>query len=340
MATNIRRICFDKILPQDLSRAIPFMTIDTGRTRAISPIGKLWINGSTLRIRFLGGTQQQHDMVRRYAPQWTQYANLNFDFGNVVDAEIRIAFEDDGAWSYIGTDAKGIHVSQPTMNFGWLDEAVVLHEFGHAIGLGHEHQNPDGGIKWNEPVVIRDLSGPPNRWDIATIRHNVLHKYSHDQVNGTDFDPKSIMLYSFPVEWTLDGFHSESNLKLSDTDESFVASAVMYPGRGTSPQVVELNVTEIQATAASIGQAGEEDLFSFRARTAGRYTIETEGETDLMMKLFGPDSQTQLITEDDDSGQGYNPRITVDLVSGEYFVQIRHYNRTSGTGAYGVKVYK
>jgi hypothetical protein len=333
-------MCYDKILPQDLRRAIPFMNIGAGRTRAISPIGKLWINGSTLRIRFLGGTQQQHDMVRRYAPQWAQYANLNFDFGNAVDAEIRIAFEDDGAWSYIGTDAKGIHVSQPTMNFGWLDEAVVLHEFGHAIGLGHEHQNPDGGIKWNEPVVIRDLSGPPNRWDIATIRHNVLNKYSHDQINGTDFDPKSIMLYSFPVEWTLDGFHSEPNLKLSDTDEAFVASAVMYPGRGTSPRVVELAVTEIQATAASIGQAGEEDLFTFKARTAGRYTIETEGETDLIMKLFGPDSQTQLITEDDDSGQGYNPRITVELVPGEYYVQIRHYNRTSGTGAYGVKVYK
>src|SRR5688572_7313694 len=105
MATNIRRMCFDKILPQDLRRAIPFMTIDAGRTRAISPIGKLWVNGSTLRIRFLGGTSQQHDLVRRYAPQWTQYANLNFDFGNAVDAEIRIAFEDDGAWSYIGTDA-------------------------------------------------------------------------------------------------------------------------------------------------------------------------------------------------------------------------------------------
>jgi hypothetical protein len=58
------------------------------------------------------------------------------------------------------------------------------------------------------------------------------------------------------------------------------------------------------------------------------------------MKLFGPDSQTQLITEDDDNGQGYNPRITADLVPGKYFVQVRHYNRASGTGAYGIKVYK
>ena len=70
------------------------------------------------------------------------------------------------------------------MNFGWLDEAVVLHEFGHAIGLAHEHQNPDKGIKWNEDAVIRDLSGPPNNWDVATIRHNVLNKYAHDQING------------------------------------------------------------------------------------------------------------------------------------------------------------
>jgi hypothetical protein len=340
MATTIQRICFDKVLPQDLRRAIPFMSIGDGRTRAISPIGKLWVNGSTLRVGFLGGTQQQRDVVRRYAPQWTQHANLQFDFNNTVDAEIRIAFENDGAWSYIGTDAQGIHASRPTMNFGWLDEAVVLHEFGHAIGLGHEHQNPDGGIKWNEPVVIRDLSGPPNNWPIATIRHNVLNKYSHDQINGTDFDRQSIMLYSFPAAWTLDGFHSEPNLTLSAMDRAFVASTQMYPGRGTTAQAVEIAVTEIRATQASIGQAGEEDLFTFTASTAGRYTVETEGETDLMMKLFGPDSQTQLITEDDDSGQGYNPQITVDLVPGKYFVQVRHYNRTSGTGAYGIKVYK
>ena len=183
--STIKKICFDKILAKDLHRAIPFASIGRGRTRALSPIGKLWPNGSVLQIRFMGGTTAQHDIVKQYAPLWTEHANLNFDFNNAPNADIRIAFADDGAWSYIGTDAKGIHVSQPTMNFGWLDEAVVLHEFGHAIGLGHEHQNPDGGIQWNEDNVICDLSGPPNTWDIATIRHNVLSKYTHDQINGT-----------------------------------------------------------------------------------------------------------------------------------------------------------
>ena len=27
---------------------------------------------------------------------------------------------------------------------------TVLHETGHALGLGHEHQNPNGNIEWND----------------------------------------------------------------------------------------------------------------------------------------------------------------------------------------------
>ena len=336
-----KKICFDRVLPRDLRRAIPFRSLPGPgrRTRAISPLGKLWINGSTLHVRFLGGSTTQQDVVKQFAPRWTDYANLHLEFGAAADAEIRIAFADDGAWSYVGTDARGIPASQPTMNFGWLDEAVVLHEFGHAIGLAHEHQNPDGGIQWNEAAVIRDLSGPPNNWDEATIRHNVITKYSHDQVNGTDFDAQSIMLYSFPAEWTLNGFHTEPNSKLSLVDQAFVAGSKMYPGR-SAPSEIELPVTEIQGTAASIGQAGEEDLYTFQASHPGRYTIETSGPTDLVMKLFGPESRTMLVAEDDDSGQGSNALIMADLAPGKYFLQVRHYNQAGGTGAYTVKIYR
>lgn len=337
--SNIKKICYDKILPRDLKRAIPFMAFGPGgRSRAIAPIGKMWINGSTLSIRFIGGTADQHNTVKQFAPKWTEHANLSFDFNDQPDADIRIAFADDGAWSYVGTDAKSISVNRPTMNFGWLDEAVVLHEFGHSIGLAHEHQNPDGGIQWNEAAVIRDLSGPPNDWDLDTIRHNVLNKYTHDQINGTEFDVKSIMLYSFPAEWTVDGFHSAPNNTLSGIDKAFVASAVMYPGKISA--VVELPVAEIKAFEATIGQPGEEDLFTFTARSTGTYTMETEGQTDLVMKLFGPDNQTQLVAEDDDGGNGVNSRIAADLASGKYYLQVRHYNRSSGTGSYGIKVYK
>ena len=127
MATY-KKICFDRILPRDLRRAIPFRALPGPgrRTRAITPIGKLWMNGSTLRVRFVGGTAAEQAVVKQFAPRWTEHANLNFEFGNAPDAEIRVAFADDGAWSYVGTDARGIPVGEPTMNFGWLDEAVVL----------------------------------------------------------------------------------------------------------------------------------------------------------------------------------------------------------------------
>lgn len=339
MSTS-KHFCVDRVLPVDLKRAIPFMYAGPGRTRAITPLGKLWLNGTTLHVRFLGGTQQQQAEVKRHAPQWMQHANLKLEFDNAANAEIRVAFADDGAWSYVGTDARGIPADQPTMNFGWLDEAVVLHEFGHALGLAHEHQNPEGGIHWNEAAVIASLSGPPNNWDEATIRHNVLNKYRHDQINGTEFDSKSIMLYSFPAAWTTDGFHTEPNEVLSSIDKMFIAGEKMYPGRGVEPEFVELPVFEPRPTAAEIGQPGEEDRFKIKVRSAGRYTVQTEGETDLVMKLFGPGSYTQLIAEDDDGGTGCNPKITADLAPGEYYVQVRHYNRLSGRGSYGVSVIK
>lgn len=58
------------------------------------------------------------------------------------------------------------------------------------------------------------------------------------------------------------------------------------------------------------------------------------------MKLFRPNGGTALIAEDDDSGLDINARIARDLIAGEYFVQIRHYSRASGTGKYSIKMKK
>ena len=99
-------------------------------------------------------------------------------------------------------------------------------------------------------------------------------------------------------------------------------------------------VIETQSTEASIGKPGEQDLFKFTAKTAGRYTIETEGPTDIVMSLCGPERQTNLITQDDDSGTDRNAKIVTELMSGTYYVQVRHYNSTGGTGSYKIKVSK
>ena len=67
--------------------------------------------------------------------------------------------------------------------------------FGHAIGAIHEHQNPDGGIQWNEPAVLKYFSGWPNNWDEATIGFNILDRYTSNQLNGTKFDPAAPLDY-------------------------------------------------------------------------------------------------------------------------------------------------
>lgn len=336
------KICIDRILPRDMMRFQPIARGREGRVRAISPIGKTWMNGSTLRVRFKGGSAAQQAVAREQAGWWGQVANLKFDFNNAPGAEIRISFDpQDGAWSYVGTDCQSIPLNEATMNLGFLDGGTAAHEFGHAIGLAHEHQNPAGGIQWNEQVVIDELAKSPNFWDEATARHNVLRKYTADQINGTAFDRDSIMLYFFPASWTLNGIGTKANEILSKLDKEFIAGAKMYPKTGgTTSTATELKVNAQKRTPAAIGKIGEEDLFKFTAAADGRYVIDTRGPTDVVMKLFGPNSETALIAEDDDSGIDTNARIAANLIAGEYFVQVRHYNRASGMGKYTIKVIK
>lgn len=334
------KVCIDRVLPRESLHFQRTIQGPGGRLRAICPIGKAWMNGSTLRIRFMEGTPGEKEVVREQAGWWTRVANLKFVYTEAPGAEIRIRFDPgDGAWSYIGTDCRSIPVNQATMNLGFLDGGTAAHEFGHAIGLGHEHQNPEGGIQWNEEVVIREMAKSPNFWDENTTLHNILNKYRVDQINGTAFDPDSIMLYFFPASWTLNGIGTKANELLSSMDKEFIAGAKMYPQTGATPvQATELEVNAKRRLPASIRLAGEEDLYRFHAGSDGRYLIDTQGPTDMVMKLFGPGSETALIAEDNDSGFDTNARITAELVAGEYFVQVRHCNRETGMGDYSIRV--
>lgn len=211
------------------------------RQRAALLDSTRWGIGDVITIRFLDDADQRFgdraeelkERVRSVAREWTQIAGLTFDFRDAGPTDIRIAFQDgDGSWSYLGTVCRQIPEPEPTMNYGWLTpdspddelQRVVRHEFGHALGLIHEHQNPRGGIQWNEDAVKRDLSGPPNFWTIEQIRTNVLNKYPPDEVTATDVDEDSIMMYPIPAAWTLDGFSADLNSELSMKDREFIAT--------------------------------------------------------------------------------------------------------------------
>lgn len=150
-------------------------------------------------------------------------------------ANVRISFDPDGgAWSLVGTDCLTEKAGNPTMNLGWFDVATTIHEFGHCMGLIHEHQNPSGNkINWNEDKVLR-WARTTQGWDNKTTETNIIDRYSSDQINGSTYDPLSIMLYFFPGDLTLDNKGTQQNLRLSGVDVKYLSN--IYPNQSNSPE--------------------------------------------------------------------------------------------------------
>lgn len=88
---------------------------------------------------------------------------------------------------------------------------------------------------------------------------------------------------------------------------------------------------------SSIAAASESDLYRFDVFDSGNFLIETNGQTDTFLTLFGPNSQVTQLAENDDGGFNLNSQISQTLAIGEYFVRVRHFS-AQGTGAYQVRV--
>lgn len=212
---------------------------------ALSAKGKQWGVGETIDIAFIEGNTSQKKFTIQIAEEWLKYANIKFNWiSNLEKSDIRISFNPNlGSWSYVGTDSLFIPKNIATMNLGQLTKSTILHEFGHMLGLLHEHQNPEGGINWNREKVIQSLSGPPNNWDINMIEHNVLNVANSTNSEGTEFDHDSIMLYGFPDEWTTNGKGTHFNDKLSDTDIQYIQK--LYPKTTSADRPKIYNVSSI-----------------------------------------------------------------------------------------------
>lgn len=323
--------------------------VSAHRARLIRWIDKKWVNGTRLHYYFFdsgsfaGGSDQQ-TMVREGFEVWRDLGiGIAFEeVTNIADAEIRIGFlRGDGAWSYLGRDAidiPGQH--ERTMNFGWdltRDPRGVdtpVHEIGHALGFPHEHQNPFAGIVWDEEAVYAYFGGPPNHWPRETTFHNVLRKLPASEVEGTAWDPDSIMHYGFPAGLIIEPEAYRDGLRpapgLSDTDIAEVRR--FYPALEDARNA-RLEPFRLEFLALA---PGEQKNFNIAPRSTNDYTIQTFGRSDTVMVLFEEvEGQLNYVDGDDDSGTRLNAQINVRLQQGRrYVLRIRLYlNYSSGDTA-------
>lgn len=157
---------------------------------------------------FFGGNPTQQSKVDEVIQEWTWYANITFQRSTPYNfsATLRITFDPrGGSWSYVGNNAVTC-VNDPTINLGWIgddsstptekERGVILHEFGHVLGLMHEHESParSGVIRLKEAEVLQYYQETQG-WDETTVRKQVLDVYSKESVSSySRFDPHSIMM--------------------------------------------------------------------------------------------------------------------------------------------------
>ncbi len=227
-----------------------FQKMFRDKTLVGSP-GLTWKKKKVLTIAFDGGSDGLHELIERTANEWTAVGgelSLSFkdDAGQyrrwtssdtVPAADIRISFDQNGYWSMLGVLATKVDPGDPTMNFEgfperlkkyfgegnaaeWrksLEHTTVLHEFGHALGLSHEHFNPECQKDLLIEKIIAELMGPPNNWTREQALFNMDAKYYAEKlaqqagpleskiINKPYTDQLSVMLYAFPSSFYASG---------------------------------------------------------------------------------------------------------------------------------------